>query len=300
MTEMSDGTRYFQFTTRSRLDKAVNTLLGIVEGIALDGVIAPAEQRYLDAWLEAHREAAPLHPYSELVPVVAGAVADGELDAEERADILWLCEKLRSTEYFDRTTADMQRLHALLGGVASDGIVSKPELTALRDWIDEHDHLRTLWPYDEVSALITGVLADGRIDDVEHDLLRAFFGEFLERSSAAAARGPLVASSPAIGGICAACPEIEFGGMRFCFTGESAKYTRDMLDATVARLGGTVTGSVSGKTNFLVVGAQGNPCWAYACYGRKIEKAMELRRDGARIVIVHESDFHDAVIDRLD
>lgn len=38
---------------------------------------------------------------------------------------------------------------------------------------------------------------------------------------------------------------------------------------------------------------KGNPCWAYACYGRKIEKAMELRKKGAQILIVHEADFLD-------
>ena len=50
--------------------------------------------------------------------------------------------------------------------------------------------------------------------------------------------------------------------------------------------------------DYLIVGADGNPCWAFACYGRKIEKAMELRKAGARIALVHESDFHDAVQDR--
>lgn len=291
---------YFQYTTRARLDKAINTLLGIIEGIALDGVIAPAEQRYLEDWLDAHREAAALHPYSELVPIVARAIDDGELDSEERADILWLCEKLRSTSYYDQTSADMQRLHAMLGGVASDGVVSHTELSAMRKWLDDHEHLRTLWPYDEVSTLITGVLADGRIDDAEHELLRAFFGGFIEEPQTASPSGSLVPASTVPGGVCATCPEIEFGGMKFCFTGESARYSRHELIETVERLGGTVTGTVSGKTNFLVVGSEGNPCWAYACYGRKIEKAMDLRRSGARIVIVHEFDFHDAVADRAD
>jgi len=86
--------------------------------------------------------------------------------------------------------------------------------------------------------------------------------------------------------------------MKFCFTGESAKFSREELAETVIRLGGSVVGSVSGKTDFLVVGGDGNPCWAFACYGRKIEKAMALRRDGARLVIVHENDFHDAVLDQ--
>ena len=95
----------------------------------------------------------------------------------------------------------------------------------------------------------------------------------------------------------ASCPQIEFAGMKFCFTGGSSRYTRDELFDTVRRLGGTVTNSVSGKLNVLVVGADGNPCWAYSCYGRKIAQAMQLRKSGARILVVHENDFHDAVAD---
>ena len=65
----------------------------------------------------------------------------------------------------------------------------------------------------------------------------------------------------------------------------------------IARLGGKVRSSVSAKTDYLVVGNAGNPCWAYACYGRKIEEAVNLRKAGASIVIVNETDFWDAVDD---
>jgi hypothetical protein len=65
----------------------------------------------------------------------------------------------------------------------------------------------------------------------------------------------------------------------------------------VNRLGGDVLNGVNAKLNYLVIGADGNPCWAYACYGRKVEKAVELRKKGKRIVIVHENDFHDALAD---
>jgi hypothetical protein len=49
--------------------------------------------------------------------------------------------------------------------------------------------------------------------------------------------------------------------------------------------------SVSRKTNYLIVGDDGNPCWAFACYGRKVEKAINLRKQGTQIIIVHENDF---------
>ena len=67
--------------------------------------------------------------------------------------------------------------------------------------------------------------------------------------------------------------------------------------ATVGKLGGEVITSVTKQVTYLVIGADGNPCWAYACYGRKVEKAVELRKQGIRILIIHENDFHDAVAD---
>ncbi len=47
----------------------------------------------------------------------------------------------------------------------------------------------------------------------------------------------------------------------------------------------------------VIIGANGNPTWAYACYGRKIEAAIRLRRIGHPLLIVHEIDFWDATID---
>ena len=66
---------------------------------------------------------------------------------------------------------------------------------------------------------------------------------------------------------------------------------------TITQLGGKARSSVSAKTDYLVVGNAGNPCWAYACYGRKIEEAVNLRKEGASVVIVNETDFWDAVDD---
>jgi len=98
-------------------------------------------------------------------------------------------------------------------------------------------------------------------------------------------------------GLCAVCPEITFSGNKFCFTGTSFKYTRSEFFQLVKQLGGEVVNSVSAKLDYLIIGADGNPCWAYACYGRKVEKAAELRKTGSRLLLVHENDFHDAVAD---
>jgi hypothetical protein len=294
----SDHLKYAKFTFRSRLEKSVNSLLGIIEGVVIDASINSSEIAFLNLWIEDHADVRGRHPYTELVPVVQAAVEDGVLTQEEHDDIVWLREKLRSTEFYDKTTADLQRLHAILGGIVSDGIISEAELRGLSSWLNEHEHLRTCWPYEEVGSLITGVLKDNRIDEDENALLKAFFSEFTALLDDRTIKTPVVSEGNSVAGLCAVCPEITFPGSKFCFTGASTRYTRASLAATVERLGGEVANSLSRHVHYLVIGGEGNPCWAYACYGRKVEKAVELRKQGTRILIVHENDFHDAVADQ--
>ena len=292
-----DHREYLKFTGPARLDKSINSLLGIIEGISIDGVINTLELDYLGIWLIDHEELRDRHPFNELIPVVEAAVTDRVLTSDEREDIRWLCERLRSSEFYDKTTADLQRLHAIIGSIIADTQISETELRGLSSWLDDHDHLKSCWPYDEIGSLITTVLADKRIDEQEHQLLHRFFSEFVALLDGRTIISPPVLDGHSVVGLCAVCPEITFDGAKFCFTGASARYTRPILVETVTRLGGEVVGSPSGKVSYLVIGADGNPCWAYACYGRKVEKAVQLRKAGSRILIVHEHDFHDAVMD---
>ncbi len=292
-----DHRQYAKFTSRAQLDKAVNSLLGIIEGISIDGAINTSELAFLRLWLGDHAELENRHPFNELVPVVQAAVADGVLTQDEREDIIWLCERLRATEYYEKTTADLQRLHAMLGGIVADGHISEPELRGLSSWLQDHEHLKTCWPYDEIDSLITAVLADKKIDEQEHKMLKDFFSEFIVVLDDRTITSPKISEGATLVGLCAVCPEIEFEDAKFCFTGASTRYTCPQLAETVSRLGGEFVASMTAKVDYLVIGAEGNPCWAYACYGRKVEKAVELRKSGVRLLIIHENDFHDAVAD---
>lgn len=293
-----DHKSYHKYAGRSRIDKSVNSLLGIVEGISIDGKINDDEVHFLNLWLSEHQDVQSKHPFNELVPLVDEAVADGVLSDEERLDIIWFCERLRSTEFFDQTTADLQRLHGIVGGIAADGKVTEDELKGLSLWLENHDHLRTCWPYDELDSIVTAVLADHRIDAEEQKMMMSFFSEFVSILDDRTLTNPVLLEKNTVEGVCAACPDITFEGSMFCFTGASNLYSRTDFFEVVQRMGGAVATSVTKKINYLVIGAEGNPCWAYACYGRKVEKAVQLRKQGMSLLIIHENDFHDAVAER--
>lgn len=151
--------------------------------------------------------------------------------------------------------------------------------------------------------MLTSILKDGTIDGEEQTLLRSFFEDFIEytfakkiRTEASRVQGRLP-SDFTLPGICAMCPDIAFDGRVFTFTGTSLRGRREDLVGEITRRGGTFSPNVTMQTQYLVIGAAGNPCWAFSCYGRKVEKAVEYRKEGTPIIIVHETDFWDAVND---
>ncbi|WP_445425199.1 BRCT domain-containing protein [Alishewanella sp. HL-SH06] len=282
--------------TKAHINKSVNTLIGIVEGIAVDQLINDQEIAFLNLWLAENVNYLNQHPFNELIPVIENALADSVLTSEEKEDILWLCDKLTSTEYFDLITAGIQRLHGILGAIACDNKITEAELRGLRGWLNDHSHLKTIWPYDEVDALITHVLADGSVSADEQRSLLNFFMEFSVIADDKTITTPSLEGKNLIG-VCAICPDILFDNKIFCFTGESSRFKRSELAKIVSSVGGIFANKITQKTNYLVIGSNGNPCWAYSCYGRKVEHAIKLRQTGIPLVILHENDFYDAIAD---
>jgi hypothetical protein len=299
-----DHSSYRHFTRRQRFDRSVQTLTGIVAGISIDGRLNAAEVAELLNWCREYSDLLGRSPFNELKAKLDEALADGVIDPEEQEDLLWVCQNLSpDSPFYDEITQDVQRLHGLMHGIMADGEINVDEARGLQDWVDEHSHLKGMYPYDELDSLLTAALKDGRIDEQEQETLKEFFDDFVEYSFAKRAGDEAsrvrtgLTRERKIAGICAVCPDVSFDGNVFTFTGSSMKGPRRKLVEQVAKLGGRFSENVTRETQYLVVGAGGNPCWAFSCYGRKVEKAMEQRKVGVPIVIVHESDFWDAVTD---
>ena len=298
-----DDLSYLRFTRPSQRDKAVHTLAGILCGMWIDGKFNPIEINELKEWCEDNKRLIDRTPFTEVIPKLLAAIEDGVIDPEELEDIRWVVDNCKiENEYFDHITTDIQQLHGILHGITSDGRIEETELRGLHEWILEREHLKGLYPYDEIESLIISVLKDGVIDEPEHQALMAFFNDFISYSLSAQvkrgmniARGlekPLLSTS----GICAIDPEIVFQGRVFVFTGISQKAPRKIIAEHIMKKEGELSENVA-ASHYLVVGNNGNPAWAFACYGRKVEKAMQLRKEGQKIVIVNEVDFWDAISD---
>ncbi|MCI5842623.1 MAG: BRCT domain-containing protein [Clostridiales bacterium] len=292
---------YRMFTKPAELHKAINTLRGIVAGITTDAKVDSAELNELIHWCELHAHLRGRHPFSELLPVIESACSDGVITDEESRDILWLCGNfVDNASYYNQITSSIQFLAGMVHGIMADNELSDKEIAALQSWIDANDFLAGTYPFDELHAILHSIMADKVITAEERDQLMAFFSimiEFKNSLNLVEKDYTELRSKCNIGGICALNPVIEIVDKTFCITGEFYRGSRPEIHAKIAELGGVVRTSVSAKTDYLVVGNAGNPCWAYACYGRKIEEAVRLRKEGAKVVIVNETDFWDAIDD---
>lgn len=292
---------YRQFTKPAELHKAINMLRGIVAGISSSGDVNQSEIEELANWCLLHAALKDRHPFSEIIPVIETAISDNSIDDEERQNILWLCNNFAdNSSYYSIVTSSIQFLHGLIHGIMADTEINDTEIRALTTWIDTNDYLQGTYPFDELNSLLHTILEDGEVSEDERNTLLAFCSNTIDFRDSVNLNAPDFESlrkKYSVAGVCAYCPDISFEGKLFCFTGESYRATRAEMKAEVEALGGTMRPSVTTKTDYLVVGNAGNPCWAYACYGRKIEDAMNIRKDGGKVQIINETDFWDAVWD---
>jgi hypothetical protein len=282
----------FKYISKAEHDKAINTLLHILEGIAVDHTVTAKEWELLANWVSENKIVANRHPYNQLVPPLLTAVEDRVLSEEEREDMTWLCTQLRSNEYYSLVTQDIQHLQPVLSTIASDGTVTEAEIEQLSTWLSEREHLRKCWPYEEMDILLTTTMQNKCIDPEEQKSLLEFCSSFT--SSDQDFETPHV-TARMLFDIFAVSPVISFDDYIFCFTGESKRASREEMKLLAQDRGAKIVEAVSPELDYLVVGVNGNPCWAYCSYGRKIAQAIELRRQGSRLLIVHESDFFAAL-----
>ncbi len=296
---MKETEEYRTFTKPAELHKAMNTLKGIVAGITMEAGANENEIKELLNWCVLHKHFIDRHPFCELIPMIESAQDDGVISVDEAHDILWLCNNFSPTAtYYDVTTSTIQHLLGLLHGILADGELSDREVHVLREWMDAHDFLKGSYPFDEIDSIITAACADGRIDDDERQQLKAFFSNFIDLSMSYNLNEielHNLKSQFSISGICAVQPEIIFKNRLFCFTGTSHRAKRSEIESVIISKGGLFNNSVVKNTDYLIVGNAGNPCWAYSCYGRKVEEAVDMRKRGLPIVIVNETDFWDEV-----
>ncbi|MCG7392656.1 BRCT domain-containing protein [Microvirga sp. ACRRW] len=186
---------------------------------------------------------------------------------------------------FNRARLDDRQINELIGlahGIIADGIVNQAEAEYLFKWIVANATLTDNPVVRLLYERVDRILADGILDseeaaDLLDDLSRFCAGDFEIGEVQKASTLPL----------CEPAPTLTFSGSSFCLTGTFAFGSRKDCQSAVIKLGG-VPGSLTQKTTYLVIGSYTTESWAHSSYGRKIEKAVDMRSNGIPISIIAE------------
>lgn len=283
--EFKEVNDYRMYTTKAEVHKAINSFAGIFKGIEIDGIINDKEISEIINWFNLHRHLKDKSPFSEIIPVLDNALMDNDLTPDEVKDILWLCDHVTTgegfNEYYNLITSSIQRLEGILHGMLADNELSEVEIDQLSIWVDDHEFLKGSYPFDEIDSLLVSVKKDGIITDDEKNILIAFFANFMDTKISYNINEfdvKELQNKYSVQGICAVNPKISFENKTFSFTGTSKQATRNDIAKVILEKGGLFNNNVTNKTNFLIVGDEGNPCWAFSCYGRKVEKSGKIKK----------------------
>lgn len=177
----------------------------------------------------------------------------------------------------------IDELIGICRGVLADGMLVQEETEFLLAWMKRHRDVASRWPANVLYARISRALEDGVIDtDEERDLLRLLLR--IESDSAEEEASFALCDTP----LDHPPPPIVFTGKHFCFTGELVCGSRHYGESCVLDRGGHISKNVTAQTDYLVIGSAGSPAWSSSTFGRKIERAVELRQRGIGIAIVAE------------
>ena len=187
---------------------------------------------------------------------------------------------------YNRARIDDRAVNELLGiskAIIADGIVDQKEAEFLQNWLIANSQVSDNPIVANLLKRIEEMLADEFLSSEESEellqTLTQFTGGNLEVGELLKSTTLPLDHPP---------PSLVVAGSRFCLTGTFAFGSRRDCEKEIIKLGGAV-GSLTKQTNYLVIGIYATDSWAHTSFGRKIEKAINMKEKGQEISIIGEN-----------
>jgi NAD-dependent DNA ligase len=186
---------------------------------------------------------------------------------------------------FNRARIDDRQINELIGlcrGLVADGAINAQEIEYLQKWLAANNAVSANPIVATLYDRVRSVLHDGVLDsDEAKELLETlvqFSGSDFELGEVLKSTTLPLDMPP---------PRLAYEEKRYCFTGSFAFGSRSECEKAVTERHGEIS-TLTRKTDYLVIGVYATESWAHSTYGRKIEKALELKRAGSKVAIIHE------------
>lgn len=189
----------------------------------------------------------------------------------------------QAAAYRNQLNQSCSELMGIAEGLVADGTLNNAELEFLSRWLQKHDVVSCQWPGDVLHARVKDVLADGVITEEERayllNTLQLLIGGHLDR----------IADTPMVNQLALDdISGVSFSNAVFCLTGDFVYAPREKCEEAIVSRGGSVSRTINKKLKYLVVGGLGSAEWKHGSFGSKIAKAIEYKRAGVPLFIIHE------------
>lgn len=180
----------------------------------------------------------------------------------------------------------IDQLSGICAGILADGVVNQQEAAFFADWVRQHAPLEPAWPFTDILSRMERIFADGVCSTEEREELKEIMEALCGRSPTAPSSETLSTTLP----FNSPPPEaVDFTNQLFNITGKFAFGTRQKVVDAIAQKGGFAKDAMpSHESNYLVIGVFASRDWIHTNFGRKIERAIELRESGSGLVIISE------------
>jgi len=274
--------RAFSFSNEK--DRALYGLKGILAGVVADQRLNEMELLFLDSWLQSQEYLSEDADVLAILRLVGDILEDGVIHPDELRQMQTRIEQIVKDSDTPEGVGHIEELVGFLTGTASDGVLNDQEITAMSSWLEQNEAVREVWPASVIVERLAIILEDGIITDEEReDLLitvRQVTGTDTDESGLSYEASTEVWED--------SIDELKLAGSVFCLTGDFVSGDRESVDTLLRLLGAQTNSSINKSVDYLVIGTLASRDWLYTSHGRKIEKALLLKRGGSKIKVITE------------
>ena len=276
-------TQAFSFSKEK--ERAMSGLKGILSGIVADKKLNEKEFLFLDAWLKSQQYLAEDTDVVKILKLVGDILEDGQISPQELTNMESSIESIVSSRESANTgVSQVDELVGFLTGVASDGVLNDQEVDALSEWLDNNESVKETWPASVIVNRLNNVLEDGIITEEERqDLLQT-----VNQVTGNAAENDDISYESSTEVWEDEIDSLDIAGKTFCLTGEFVSGDRETVDTMLRLRGAETSPNVNKNVDYLVIGTLASRDWLYTSHGRKIEKALLLKREGVNVTVITE------------
>ena len=180
----------------------------------------------------------------------------------------------------------IDQLSGICSGILADGIVNEQEAVFFSDWVRKHAPLEPVWPFTDILARVEQIFTDGICTEEERQELKEIMEALCGHADSTtvgetySTKLPFNSPSPS---------PLIFPERVFNITGKFAFGTRrKVMDSIIQKGGIAMDSPPTHDSHYLVIGLFASRDWVHSNYGRKIERAIELRDSGSGLAIISE------------